>query len=178
MQYKLPKNCSRICRSRVTILGKPIQHSSTAQIFGVVNNRLEAKYVLALGVRLESQLAKVQFEDRQVVRRCLDHHFQSRRFALAVPVGTSFPSEDGLQALYVQPCARPIDQPLEDLLPLSPRMKDQAAAVLDLVHRVLVTESPALLLFQIQRQAETAGVNPALADLAQAPYLGSSFESR
>src|SRR6266436_3416181 len=48
-------------------------------------------------------------------------------------------------------------------------MKDQVAAVLDLVHRVGIAESAALPLIPIQRQAQTR-VNPALADLAQAPY--------
>src|SRR5574341_536153 len=82
----------------------------------------------------------------------------------------SFPAEDRFQPLHVQPRAGPVDQPLEDLLHLSPQMKDQVATVLDLVHRVLVAKSASLLFFQIECEAEAGAVDPTLADLAQVPY--------
>ena len=56
-------------------LGKPLETSTTTEFLGVMGNGLEAKNVLAFGIGLQSQLAEVQLENRQVIRRCLDADF-------------------------------------------------------------------------------------------------------
>jgi hypothetical protein len=56
-------------------LGKPLQASTTTEFLGVMDNGLEAKHVFAFGIDLQSQLAEVQLENRQVIRRCLDSDF-------------------------------------------------------------------------------------------------------
>src|SRR5262249_40565300 len=48
--------------------------------------------------------------------------------------------------------------------------KQQVAAVLDLIDRVGVMEAAALLLLGVQAEAQAGAVDPAIADLAQAPY--------
>ena len=47
--------------------------------------------------------------------------------------------------------------------------EQQIAAVLDLENRVLVRKNAALLLFQVQREAQTGGINPTFTELAQTP---------
>src|SRR5215510_856678 len=56
-------------------LGETVQQPAAAQLLCVVSNGLETKYVFAFGVCLQSQLAEVELEDRQVITRCLDHNF-------------------------------------------------------------------------------------------------------
>src|SRR4029077_17098269 len=48
--------------------------------------------------------------------------------------------------------------------------EDQVAAVLELIDGQPVAESAAVLLVEIQPEAQAGGVDPALADLAQPPY--------
>ena len=48
--------------------------------------------------------------------------------------------------------------------------EDQVAAVLELIDGEPVTESAAVLLVEVQREAQARGVDPASADLAQPPY--------
>ena len=49
-------------------------------------------------------------------------------------------------------------------------MEDEIAAVFNLIDRVLVVKPAVLLFLQIQRKTEAGTVDPALADLTQAPY--------
>src|SRR5207244_4224833 len=48
--------------------------------------------------------------------------------------------------------------------------EDQVPAVLDLVDRVRVAEAAAALLVEVEGEAQTRGVDPPLADLAQSRY--------
>src|SRR5260370_28170865 len=61
----------------------------------------------------------------------------------------------------------------KDLLHLSAQMECQVAAVFHLVDGGRITKAGALLVFEIQPETQTRSVNPALADLAQAPYSRS-----
>jgi hypothetical protein len=60
--------------------------------------------------------------------------------------------------------------PLKDLLQVSAGAKQQVATGFDLIHGVLVAKAALVLLVEIQRETETRAVDPALTDLAQAPY--------
>ena len=51
-------------------LGKPLQRTSAAEFRGIVDDHLDAKYALAFGINLQSQLATL--EDRQIIRRFLE----------------------------------------------------------------------------------------------------------
>jgi hypothetical protein len=50
------------------------------------------------------------------------------------------------------------------------RQKEQVPAVLGLIHRVAVTESAALLVTEVQAEAQAGRIDPPVADPAQAPY--------
>ena len=52
-----------------------LQRAAASKFLCVVNDRLNAKYALAFGINLQSQLAAVQPEDRQIIGRFLDRYF-------------------------------------------------------------------------------------------------------
>jgi hypothetical protein len=56
-------------------LGKLLQRAPTPEFLGIVDDNLDAKHALAFGIDLQSQLAAVQLEDRQIIRRFLDRYF-------------------------------------------------------------------------------------------------------
>jgi len=56
-------------------VGKLIQRATTVELLRVMSNRFDAKHALAFGIDLERQLAAVQLEDRQIIRRSLDRDF-------------------------------------------------------------------------------------------------------
>ena len=64
----------------------------------------------------------------------------------------------------------PVQHPVEQLLHLRPGLEQQVPGVFGLVDRVGVAEPAAFLLLKIQPEAQARGVNPPVADLAQAPY--------
>src|SRR5215510_3849953 len=150
--------------------GEAFQDSAAAKFLTIVNHHLDTKHAFAFGIDLQSQLTEMQFEDRQVILRSLDHDFQSRRFAMAVPIGTGFDAEDRFQLFDIQARPRSVDQPLKDLFHLATAAKDEIAAVLDLVDRVVVVKPAALLFLQVQPKTQTGAVDPSLADLTQPPY--------
>ena len=49
----------------------------TLELLSIVDDDLDAKHALAFGINLQSQLAAVQFEDRQIIRSFLDRYFPS-----------------------------------------------------------------------------------------------------
>ncbi len=59
-------------------LRKLLQRTSTPEFLRVVDHHLNAKHALAFGINLQSQLAAVQLEDRQIIRRFLDRYFPFR----------------------------------------------------------------------------------------------------
>src|SRR5438132_8094823 len=128
---------------------------------------LDAKDAFAFGIDLEGQLAAVQLEDRQIIRRSLDRDFPFGR-----PLGSPainramLVSEDRLDGLEIEGSTAAVDESLKHLVHLPAYREDQISAVFDLIVRVLVTEPAALLLIEVEREADTA-VYPTLADLAQ-----------
>ena len=85
-------------------------------------------------------------------------------------VGTGFVAEYGLQLRHVELAPGAIDQPLEHGIEGGSTGEQEIAAVLDLVGGVAIAEMRPLLLLEIQREAETAGVYPTVTDLGKSPY--------
>src|ERR1700756_691343 len=135
-----------------------------------MGNDLDAKDAFALGIDLQSQLAAVQLEDRQIIRRSLNRDFPFGR-ALCSPAifRTMLVSEDGFDGLEIEWGTAAVDERLKHLFHVPAHLKDQVSTVFDLIVGILVTEPAALLLVEVEREAHT-GVNPTLADLAQSPY--------
>jgi len=65
---------------------------------------------------LNGKLAKMDFENRQIIDRSLEHGFDSGAFAWSVfEKGTSFVAKDGLSRLYIQRCAGSINNTVKQL---------------------------------------------------------------
>src|SRR5215831_7720353 len=119
---------------------------------------------------LESQLAAVELEDCQIIRRSLDRDFPFGRALGATAIFRAVPvTEDGFDALQIERRAAAVDQRLKHLLHVAAGLEDQVPAVFDLIVGVLVAKPAALLFVEVEREAHTS-VNPTLADLAQSPY--------
>jgi hypothetical protein len=135
-----------------------------------MGNHLDTKDAFAFGIDLERQLATVQLEDRQIIRRSLDRDLPFGRPRCAPAIfGTMLVSEDGFDGFQVEWPTTAVDQGLKHLVHVAAHVEDQVSTVFDLIGGVLVTEAAALLLGEVEGEADT-GVNPTLADLAQAPY--------
>ena len=89
---------------------------------------------------------------------------------LAVAVRPGLEAEDGADRRDVQPGPGAVQDPVEQGLHLRAGFKQQVAGVFGLVDRVAVAEPAALLLLKVQAEAQAGGVDPPVADLAQAPY--------
>jgi hypothetical protein len=84
-------------------LWKALQRSLTVQFQSVVSHRLHAKHAFAFGINLQSQLAAVQLEDRQIIRRSLDRHFPIGRPLFAFAISWTTPvSQDGPDGLEIK----------------------------------------------------------------------------
>src|SRR6185295_13714805 len=126
-------------------VGELVDHAPTAQLGGVVRDRLEPKHAFAFRVRLSSQPPEVQLEHGQVIRRCLDRGLDHRG-VFAGAAGTLRGAEDGADLRHVEPGPGPIHHRVEYSLHPTTVGEDQVAAVLNLVDRQRVTEPAALLL--------------------------------
>src|SRR4029077_9297884 len=81
-------------------LGELLQRATAVELARVMSNRLDAKDAFAFGIDLQSQLAAVQLEDRQIIRRSLDRDFPfGRSLGSAVDFRTMLASDDGLDGL-------------------------------------------------------------------------------
>src|ERR1700750_1072164 len=135
-----------------------------------MGNRFDAKHAFAFAIDLQSQLATVQLEDRQIIGRSLDRDFPFGRSLGSSAIFWAAPiSEDRLDGFQVQWRAAAVDERLKDLVHVSAHLEDEVSTEFDLIVRVLITEPAALLLVEVEREAHT-GVNPTLTDLAQSPY--------
>src|SRR5271166_5843609 len=56
-------------------LGEVMQQAPTVELSNILSYSLNAKYALAFGIDLQRQLAAVQLEDCQIIRRSLDRDF-------------------------------------------------------------------------------------------------------
>ena len=155
---------------RSTISGKQGSEQAPAVFPGVVHNDLDAEHAFAFGIDLQRHLAAVHFEDRHIIRRCLDHDSPSRGclFPLVI-VRALLVAEDRLDAIQIERPARAVNQCPEDLLHLPVGGEQQIGAVLHLIDRVLVPKAAPFLFLQIETETETDGINPTLAELSQAP---------
>src|SRR5215469_14913604 len=136
-----------------------------------MDQRFQAQHALAFGINLQGQASAEDLEDRQIIRRFLDHDLPTPgRAVLTVKGGPSFVSQDGLEALNPQRGPTAVDHRLKHLLHSSAALKEQVAAVLALIDGVRVVEFASLLLLPAERKTEAGGVNPTLRHPAQAPY--------
>ena len=124
--------------------------STTAQGLRVVDNCLEAQDVLAFGIGLERERAKVQLEHRQVIHRSLEHNCKARGRGCLVPEGTALGPKYRLEVADRDAGARAVNQALKDLLHLATATEQQVAAVLDVIHRVCIAKAAALLLVRVE----------------------------
>ncbi len=105
----------------------------------------------------------------QVIRRCLDHDLQPGRPAAPRGARAHLGAEQRGHLGNIQPGPRPVHHGVKDVLHLPARVKQQVAAVLDLVDRVGVEEAGPLLVGQVQAEDQAGGVDPPVDDLAQPP---------
>ena len=151
--------------------GEVIQQAPAVELSNIMSNSLDAKYAFAFGIDLQSQLAAMQLEDRQIIRRSLDRDFPFGRPHVAWAVfRPALVSEDRLYRLQVQRRSAAIDQGLEDLLHAPANHEYQISAVLHLIVGEVIAKPAAFLLLKVERKAQTGAVNPPLTDLAQSPY--------
>src|ERR1700740_3166971 len=134
-----------------------------------MGNGLDAKHTFAFAIDLERHLAAVQLEDRQIIGRSLDSHFPLGRSLGSAISRAATVSQDRPDGLQVQGCAAAVDQGLKHLVEMPADLEDQVATVFDLIAGILIAEPAALLLVEVECEAQTA-VDPTLADLAQSPY--------
>jgi hypothetical protein len=168
MQLSASRNLSSMPFKR-DYFGKFLQRAAAVQLLRIVCDALDAKHAFAFGIDLQSQLATVQLED-QIMHRSLDRDFPLGRWLISLAVSrTALVSKDRPDCPQIQRRTAAVNEGLKNLLHVPADFEDQVAAVLDLVVRVLVTKPAALLLFQIQREAQTGRINPTLADPAQPP---------
>src|SRR5881397_1631983 len=102
----------------------------------------DAKDTLAFGIDLQCQLAAMQFEDRQIIRRSLDRDFPFSRSSFSGAIfRTGLITENGFDGLKIQRCPTAIDQSLKHLVHPMANLEDEVAAVFDLVIRILIVKS-------------------------------------
>src|SRR3954452_2452203 len=130
-----------------------------------------ARSIKIFGVGLQRQVPEVKLEQSQVEPRCLDHGGEPQRQVRgAVAAGALLGPEQGPQDRHVQPGPGPVHDPVEHPIHLRADGEQQVAAVLGLIDRVAVAEPGALLLVDVETEAQTRGVDPPITYLGQAPY--------
>ena len=112
----------------------------------------------------------MQLEDRQIIGRSLDAHFPlGRSLGSGAISRAASVSQDRFDGVQIQGRAAAVNQSLKHLVEMPAHLEDQVATVFDLIAGVLIAEAAALLLVEVEREAQAA-VDPTLADLAQSPY--------
>jgi hypothetical protein len=83
-----------------------------------MHDDFDPQHPVAFVVDLQGQPAEVDFADRQVIGRLIEHPREPRRRRVGRPpvMRTALPAEDGLQGGHVQDATGPVDEPLVDLL--------------------------------------------------------------
>src|SRR6266436_2465877 len=133
MQLRASANLSSMLFNRHTTSGN-FSNERPQLSSRVMSNRLDAKDAFAFGIDLQSQLAAVQLEDRQIIRRSLDRDFPfGRPLGSAVDFRTMLASHDGLDGLQIERGPAAVDQRLKHLFHVPAHLKDQVSAVLDLI---------------------------------------------
>src|ERR1700687_919313 len=105
----------------------------------------------------------MQLEDRQIIRRSLDRDFPLGRLHVSWAVfRPSLVTEDGLDRRQIQRRPAAIDQRLEHLLHAPANQEYQVSAVLHLIVGEVIAKTAAFLFLEVEREAQTAAVNPPL----------------
>jgi len=152
-----------------TDVAPAVQDAAAVEVTGVVGDRLDAQHVLAFGVGLQRQAPEVDLEVGEVIRRCPDHGFQSRRPACSVAVGPGLGAEHGADLPHVEAGPGAVHDRVEGPLHAGAVAEQQVAGVLDLEDRVVVDEAARRLVRCVQPEAQAGRVDPPVAHLAQPP---------
>jgi hypothetical protein len=155
-------------------LGKPLNPPAIPQLFDVVCNHFDPQDALAFAIHLDRQLPIMDFEDRQIIDRSLDHGLQSG-LALDVPSekATRLGAKDGFDPLQLERGPRSINGALKNLIQDAPSRKEKITAILGLVNGIGVTKPTFLLLPTLQSETQ-ARVDPTLTGSNQTPYRARS----
>jgi hypothetical protein len=113
----------------------------------------------------------MDFEDRQIIDRSLDHGLASKRGSPFLPLkeGTMLGAKDGLDHLEIQGGSRSINNAMKHLIQVASSREQKVATIFALVDRIGIDKSTLLLLPTLQSEAQTS-INPTLTDPNQAPY--------
>src|SRR5258706_1521549 len=134
MQLRASANLSRTLFNRETTSGNLSSERPQLSSSRVMGNDLDAKDAFAFGIDLQSQLAAVQLEDRQIIRRSLNRDFPFGR-ALCWPAifRTMLVSEDGFDGLEIEWRTASVDERLKHLFHMTAFLTEQVATVSDLI---------------------------------------------
>src|SRR6516165_6001865 len=170
MQLNASMNRSRMLFACTTISGnfsrEPPQRSSW-----VLWTTASMRSTCSPLVNLQSHLAAMQLEDRQIIPGFLDRDFPFGGFTFSLAVlRTALVAQDGPNGLQIQQHAAAVNQCLKHLLHVATDFENQVPAVLHLIIRVLVMKPALLLLFQVERETQAGGINPTLTGPLQPPY--------
>src|SRR3954452_4954864 len=144
MQLRASANRSSTLFKRETTSGNLSNERPQLSFARVMGDGLEAKHAFAFGIDLQSQLAAVQLEDRQIIRRSLDRDFPfGRPLGSAVDFWTMRASDDGLDGLQIERGPAAVYQRLKHLFHVPALLKDLVSAVLDLIALILITKPAA-----------------------------------
>ena len=118
-------------------LRKPINPLPTAKLFDVVNDHLDPQDAFAFAIHLDRQLPKMDFEDRQIIDRSLDHDLTSRSGSFLLPTKerTMLGGKDDFDHLEVQRGSRSINDTLKHLIQVASLCEEKAATIFALVGR-------------------------------------------
>src|ERR1700724_2828204 len=126
MQLRASANLSSMLFNRNTTSGNFFQGATAVKFLGVMGNGLDTKHAFAFGIDLQRQLAAVQLEDRQIIRRSLDRDFPfGRPLGWAADFRTMLVSEDGFDSLQIERGPAAVDQRLEHLFHVPAHLKDR-----------------------------------------------------
>ena len=146
-----------------------VQRLAAAQVLGVVGDGFEPQDAFAFGIALQGQVPEVDLELGQVIRRCLDRDLQPGRSAAPRGARAHLGAEQRDHLGDIQAGPGPVHRGVKDVLHLPAAVKQQVAAVFDLVDRVGVDEAGLLLVGQVKAEDQAGGVDPPVDDLAQPP---------
>ena len=152
--------------------GQLRQHFPLLQCLDIMGDPFDTQHAFAFVINLQRQQAEVDFEDGQIMSRSLERALQSG----GSPLGrlmfewTTFGSKERGDGFDIKLAARSVDHLLEDPVDVRAVVKDQVAAILQLIAGEGIVKPRLFLFGLIQRKDQASQREPALNDLDQSPY--------
>lgn len=96
-----------------------------------MNNHLDSQDAFAFAIHLDRQLSEMDFEDRQIIDRSLDHDLAPRKGSPLLPLKerTMLGAKYGLDHLEVQGGSRSINDTMKHLIQVTSSRKEKVAAI-------------------------------------------------